>query len=48
MAEEISPGERLMAGFLRILVFALIVILIAIPIGLILELTGLWDALGMS
>jgi len=48
MAEEISPGDRLMVGFLRILVFLLIVILIAIPVCLVLDLVGVLDALGLS
>ncbi|MDC6384045.1 hypothetical protein SAMN04487891_103134 [Flagellimonas taeanensis] len=48
MAEEISFGNRLMVGFLRIMVFVLIVILIAIPVCILLDFLGVMDAIGLS
>ena len=48
MADEISFGNRLMVGFLRILVFVLIVILVAIPVCMLLEFVGVMDAIGLS
>ncbi|WP_159076438.1 hypothetical protein [Flagellimonas amoyensis] len=48
MAEEISFGNRLMVGFLRIMVFVLIVILIAIPVCILLDFLGVMDAIGFS
>ena len=48
MAEEISFGNRLMVGFLRIMVFILIIILIAIPVCILLDFLGVMDAIGLS
>lgn len=48
MAEDISFGNRLMVGFLRIMVFILIIILIAIPVCILLDFLGVMDAIGLS
>ena len=48
MAEEITFGNRLMVGFLRVLVVVLILILIAIPLFILLDLVGVLEAIGLS
>ena len=48
MADEISFGNKLMVGFLRIMVFFLVIILIAIPVCILLDFLGVMDALGLS
>ena len=48
MADEISFGNKLMVGFLRIMVFVLIIILIAIPVCILLDFLGVMDALGLG
>lgn len=48
MADEITFGNRLMVGFLRILVFVLVVILVAIPVCILLDFVGVMDAIGLS
>ncbi len=48
MADEISFGNKLMVGFLRIMVFILIVILIAIPVCILLDFLGVLEAIGLS
>jgi hypothetical protein len=41
MAEKISAGNSLLDGFLRIMIFALVVILVAIPVCIALGLLGI-------
>ncbi|MDT0539148.1 hypothetical protein [Croceitalea sp. P059] len=41
MEEQLSFGDKLLEGFLRVLVFALIFILIAIPLCILLNKIGL-------
>lgn len=48
MAEEIGIGNKLMVGFLRIMVFVLIVILIAIPVCILLDFLGVLEAIGFN
>ena len=48
MANTTSAGGSFLESFLRIMVFALIVILIAIPICIVCDILGLFDALGIQ
>ncbi|NDV43203.1 hypothetical protein [Flagellimonas sediminis] len=48
MANEVSFGDKLMVSFLRVMVFILIIILIAIPVCILLDFLGVMDALGFS
>ncbi|SDQ24712.1 hypothetical protein [Flagellimonas zhangzhouensis] len=48
MAHEISIGNKLMVGFLRVMVFVLIVILIAIPVCILLDFLGVLEAIGFN
>lgn len=43
MEQELSPGVKLLNTFLRIMVGCLVLILIAIPVALVLDLFGLFD-----
>ena len=48
MANTTSVGGTFLESFLRIVVFALIVILIAIPICIACDLLGVFEALGLQ
>jgi hypothetical protein len=48
MANEASLGDKFIVSFLRVMVFVLIVILIAIPVCILLDFLGVMDALGLS
>ena len=41
MNDGISFGDKLLVGFLRLMVFVLVVILVAIPICILLDFIGL-------
>lgn len=41
MAQHITLFDRMLVGFLRIMVFALVGILIAIPVFILLDLIGI-------
>lgn len=41
MEQEVTAGTKVLNGFLRIMVACLVVILLAIPVALILDWTGL-------
>jgi len=41
MEREVSPGVKILNGFLRIMIACLVLILIAIPIAFILDLIGI-------
>jgi len=41
MSEKVNNGTGLLNGFLRIMIFALVAILIAIPVCIALELLGI-------
>ena len=41
MSNGISLGDKLLVGFLRFMVFVLVVILVAIPICILLDLVGI-------
>ena len=41
MEQELSPGVRMLNMFLRILIFCLVLILIAIPVAFILNIIGI-------
>ncbi len=46
MTQDISAGVKLLNSFLRVMVLALVVILIAIPLCILLDRLGLFDSLG--
>lgn len=46
MATTTTPGVSVLGTFLRLVVFALMAILIAIPLCMLLDVTGVFDALG--
>lgn len=46
MNQNATVGTSFLAGFLRIMVFALVIILIAIPVCILLDVFGIFDALG--
>lgn len=46
MAEN-TTGFSFLAGFLRIMVTVLVIILIAIPVCIICDILGVFDALGL-
>ncbi|MDT0605745.1 hypothetical protein [Croceitalea rosinachiae] len=46
MAQNTSVGSSFLEGFLRIMVFALVIILIAIPVCILLDKLGIFDMLG--
>ena len=41
MGEQLSLGDKLLVGFLRIMVFTLVAILIAIPVCILLDQLGI-------
>lgn len=41
MSEKASTGTGLLDGFLRLMIFALVAILVAIPVCIVLELLGI-------
>jgi len=41
MEEQVSIGDKVLVGFLRIMVFALIAILIILPVCVLLKLLGI-------
>ncbi|SDE15799.1 hypothetical protein SAMN05421636_103446 [Pricia antarctica] len=41
MERELSPGVKLLNTFLRIMIFCLVLILIAIPVAFLLDLIGI-------
>ena len=41
MSEKVSTGTGLLNGFLRIMIFALVAILVAIPLFIVLGLLGI-------
>ncbi len=41
MERELSPGVKMLNTFLRIMIFFLVLILIAIPVAFILDLVGI-------
>jgi len=43
MEQELTPGVKLLNTFLRIMVGCLVLILIAIPVALILDIIGIFD-----
>lgn len=48
MAQTTSSGTSFLEGFLRLMVIALVVILIAIPLCIVLDLAGVFDMLGLQ
>lgn len=47
MDNDTTVGTTFLEGFLRFMVIALVVILIAIPVCIILEVLGVFDMLGV-
>jgi len=47
MANDSSISTSFLEGFLRIMVIALVIILIAIPVCIILEFLGVFEMLGI-
>lgn len=47
MAENTTVGFSFLSGFLRLMVFTLIGILIAIPVCIVCDIFGVFDALGL-
>ncbi len=45
MTQDISAGDKILNSFLRVVVFALIIILVAIPLCILLDKLGLFDSL---
>ncbi|WP_262710830.1 hypothetical protein [Flagellimonas algicola] len=41
MTDEISFGNKMLVGFLRLMVFVLVIILVAIPVCILLDFLGL-------
>lgn len=48
MAKTTSVSTGFLDSFLRIVVFALVVILIAIPVCIVFDLLGLFETLGLQ
>lgn len=48
MGQNTTVGTSLLELFLRIMVYALIVILIAIPLCILADKLGIFDALGLQ
>ena len=46
MTQDLSAGAKLLNSFLRLMVFSLVLILIAIPLCILLDKLGLFEALG--
>ncbi|KKM98717.1 hypothetical protein LCGC14_1155070 [marine sediment metagenome] len=42
MEQELSPGVKILNGFLKIMVACLVFILVAIPVALLLDLIGIF------
>ena len=43
MEQELSPGVKMLNGFLKLMIFCLVGILIAIPLAAIAEWIGFFD-----
>lgn len=41
MTDEISFGNKMLVGFLRLMVFVLVLILVAIPVCILLDFLGI-------
>ncbi|WP_350284879.1 hypothetical protein [uncultured Croceitalea sp.] len=48
MAQNTSAGTSFLELFLRVMVFALVVILIAIPVCILMDKLGIFDMLGLQ